>query len=234
MRRSVARHRLGKADCWLTRLKRRQPAILDSITLPPRRCRYAVVVVIVALAAVAVVCERTGRGPGQGDDQSRYHDRTFRVARVVDGDTLDIEIPDRDKPFTRIRLWGIDAPEVGRGGGVGDHFGAEATAFAEQTLAGGDVHVVLSPKRARGKYGRLLAYVYLERGGSMFNEMLLEEGYAYADLRFDHHYYNQFKTIEKRARKAGRGLWADITLDNMPEWKQRFERRATTSRNEAP
>ena len=216
------------------RRKKRQPAIPDSITLPPRRRRHAVAVVVVALAAVAVVCERTGRGPVQGDDQSRYHDRTFRVARVVDGDTIDIEIPDRDKPFTRIRLWGVDAPEVGRGGGAGDHFAAEATAFAEQTLAGRDVHVVLSPKDTRGKYGRLLAYVYFERGGSMFNEMLLEEGYAYADLRFDHHYFNQFKAIDKRARKAGRGLWADVTPDSMPEWKQRFEHRSASSRSEGP
>ena len=63
----------------------------------------------------------------------------------------------------------------------------------------------------------------------MFNEMLLEEGFAYADLRFDHHYYNQFKAIEKRARQTDRGLWADITLDKMPHWKQRFERRAGRS-----
>ena len=216
------------------RLKKRQPTIPESITLPPRRRRHAVAVVVVALAAVAVVCERAGRGPVQGDDQSRYHDRTFRVARVVDGDTIDIEIPDRDRPFTRIRLWGVDAPEVGRGRHTGAHFAAEATAFADQILAGRNVHVVLSPKRTRGKYGRLLAYVYLERGGAMFNEMLLEEGFAYADLRFDHHYYNQFKAIEKRARKTGRGLWAEVTADRMPEWKQRFERRATTSPDKAP
>ena len=213
------------------RLKKREPTLPDSIILPPHRGRHAVALALVALVAVALVCDRLGRRPGQGDDRSRYHDRTFRVARVVDGDTIDIEIPDRGKPFTRIRLWGVDAPEIGRSGRAGDHFGAEATAFAEQTLAGRNVHVVLSPARTRGKYGRLLAYVYLERGGAMFNETLLEEGYAYADLRFDHHYYNQFKAIEQRARKAGRGLWAEVTHDEMPEWKQRSGRRAVTSRS---
>jgi endonuclease YncB( thermonuclease family) len=88
---------------------------------------------------------------------------------------------------------------------------------------------VLSPDKTRGKYGRLLAYVYLERGGRMFNEMLLEEGYAYADLRFRHHYYRQFKNVEKRARRAERGLWADVTLEQMPGWKQRFERKRVSS-----
>ncbi len=105
------------------------------------------------------------------------------------------------------------------------YFGPEATAFAETTLSGREVHIVLSPKRTRGKYGRLLAYVHLERGGRMFNEMLLEQGYAYADLRFDHHYYKQFKALEKRARRSGVGLWDGVTPPQMPEWKQRFERK---------
>jgi micrococcal nuclease len=83
--------------------------------------------------------------------------------------------------------------------------------------------------RTRGKYGRLLAYVFMKRGGRMFNEMLLEEGYAYADLRFNHHYYDRFKTIEKQARKAGKGLWANVTTDKMPAWKQRIERKDTGS-----
>lgn len=187
--------------------------------------RRAPGITVAAVLLAALVCSRTLGPPLQGDDWSRYHDRTFWVVYVVDGDTFDIGIPDADKPVTRIRLWGIDTPEVAGGGGSAMHFGPEASAYAKKVLAGREVHVVLSPKRSRGKYGRLLAYVFLERGGRMFNEMLLEEGYAYADLRFKHHYYDKFKRTEKRARKAGVGLWADITLDKMPAWKQRFEKR---------
>ena len=196
-----------------------------SIQLPRRWPRHVGIVVVVILAA-AVAYDRLSRPPVQGSDHSRYHDRSFRVAHVVDGDTIDIAIPDKDKPMTRIRLLGVDAPEVAHDQGDDMHFAAEATAFAERTLADCTVHVVLPTERTRGKYGRLLAYVYMERGGRMFNEMLLEEGFAYADLRFDHHYYNQFKATEKRAHQAGKGLWAEITLDEMPQWKQRFERRA--------
>ncbi len=145
------------------------------------------------------------------------------MSRVVDGDTFDIDAPDGDKRVTRIRLWGVDTPEVGGGGKGVRHFGPEASAFAKETLDGRRVHVVLSPLRSRGKYGRLLAYVHVSRGGRMFNEMLLEEGYAYADLRFPHHYKKRFEGIEKRARKAGVGLWSEVTLDKMPAWKQRFE-----------
>lgn len=199
----------------------------DSIALPPRWRRHVLSVAVVALVAAGVVCRRSATAPVPDGDQSRYHDRSFHVARVVDGDTLDIDAPDGAKDVTRIRLWGVDTPEIGHGGREGVHFGREAEEFARGTLAGRRVHVVLSPRRTRGKYGRLLAYVYLERGGTMFNELLLEKGYAYADLRFDHHYFDRFKAIEKRARKNRTGLWADVTLDRMPAWKQRFERGKT-------
>lgn len=206
------------------RRRRRQSAIPSSVTLPRRWRQGVLITVIVALVGIGVVCERSSRRVEPGDDQSRYHDRTFRVARVVDGDTLDIAVADGGKPVTRIRLWGVDAPESHPGQTM--HFGAEATAFARRTLGDRLVHVVLSPTRTRGKYGRLLAYVYLERGGTMFNEMLLEEGCAYADYRFDHHYYNQFKALEKQARRDERGLWAEITPEQMPEWRRRYETRS--------
>ena len=211
------------------RSKRRRSHLPASITLPSPWRRHGPGVVLVVVLLIALVCRRTTQAPVQGDDWTRYHDRSFRVARVVDGDTLDIDLPDGDKLVTRIRLWGVDTPEVGRGGKPSMHFGAEASAYTKRMLSGREVHIALSPKRTRGKYGRLLAYVHLERGGRMFNEMLLEDGYAYADLRFEHHYYRQFKAIEKRARKAGLGLWANITPDKMPPWKQRYERNRTDS-----
>jgi len=183
-----------------------------------------------------VLLDRSVHGPVTGDDHQRYHDRVFRVVRVVDGDTFDIDIPDADKPTTRVRLWGVDTPEVAKSGGTGRgrdggasptkgmHFGVEASAFARETLLGEDVRIVLAPDRTRGLYGRLLAYAFIDRDGPMFNELLLERGYAYADLRFEHVYKRQFKAIEKRARRNGIGLWRDVTPGEMPEWKQRFER----------
>lgn len=207
----------------MRRFLRSRSAAPDSVTLPAPWRRYGLKALILVALAAAVVCSRSTRTPVRTDDQARYHDRSFGVVYVVDGDTLDIDAPDGAKPVTRIRLWGVDTPEMGRGKGPPMHFGAEAKEFAQRTLMGRLVHIVLSPKRTRGKYGRLLAYVFLERGGRMFNEMLLEEGYAYADLRFDHHYFDRFKTIEKRARRSGVGLWAGVTTDQMPTWKQRFE-----------
>lgn len=206
--------------------RRRHSPVPASIRLPRRWRRYGLTPWLAALLAVALVCVRSAeRRPVATDDQSRYHDRMFRVTRVVDGDTLDIDEPDDDKRVTRVRLWGVDTPEIGHGRQAGMYFGPEATAFAQQTLSERTVQIVLSPKRSRDKYGRLLAYVFLERGGPMFNELLLERGLAYADPRFPHHYADRFEAIDKRARKDGVGLWKDLTLDKMPAWKQRVERR---------
>jgi endonuclease YncB( thermonuclease family) len=213
------------------RLRRSRLPVPPSILLPPRWRRGGTALLTIVAAAVLIVSERTARGPIQGGDRASYHDRAFRVVHVVDGDTIDIDAPDAGKTKTRIRLWGVDTPEIAHGDQPEMYFGREAKEFAKQTLAGKDVNVVLAPERTRDKYGRLLAYVFCERGGPMFNEMLLEEGYAYADLRFDHSYKKQFESIEKRARKAGVGLWAGITLDQMPAWKQRFERKAADASN---
>jgi endonuclease YncB( thermonuclease family) len=197
--------------------------------------------VFLAALAYAVWQDRIAREPGrapvavapsQQDDFERYHDRSFRVVHVVDGDTLDIDALDGDKPRTRIRLWGVDTPEVARAGKPDMHFGPEASRFAGETLEGRKVHVVLSPLNTRDRYNRLLAYIFLERGGVMFNELLIEQGYAYADPRFDHHYRDQFRATEQRARRAGVGLWGNVTPDDMPPWKQRFEARTQRIHNE--
>ncbi|MEK7756378.1 MAG: hypothetical protein AAB385_04120, partial [Planctomycetota bacterium] len=87
-----------------------------SILLPPRWRRNATALAAVIAVAALIVCERTVQGPIQGGDRSRYHDRTFHVVYVVDGDTIDIDAPDADKPKTRVRLWGVDTPELARSG----------------------------------------------------------------------------------------------------------------------
>lgn len=215
------------------RFRRAPQPLPPTITVSRRWRRHWPATLILTLIVFAVVCDRSQRlptstqqpGAATGTDRGRYHDRSFRVAKVVDGDTLDIDIPDTDKPTTRIRLWGVDTPEV-KGSPRGEmYFGSQASKFAKETLSGKTVRIVLAPDKTRGKYGRLLAYVVLEGGGEMFNELLLEKGFAYADRRFPHPYREQFEAIEKRARRTGVGLWKSVTLEQMPAWRQRFEKK---------
>jgi micrococcal nuclease len=60
------------------------------------------------------------------------------------------------------------------------------------------------------QYGRLLAYVYLD--GEMFNEVLVEEGYAQAyPYEPNTRYEGRFAAAQREARAAGLGIW-DLTL----------------------
>ena len=192
------------------------------IRYPHRLRRHPVLAVtLLALLVLGVLARRVG-WPGTSDDVSRYDNQVFTVVRVVDGDTLDLNIPDGRYPTTRVRLWGVDTPEV-EGSPVGAmYFGREASTFTRRMVLNRTVRVVLAPARTRDKYERLLAYVHLEPDGPCLNEQLLETGHAYADPRFDHPFKRDYLALEERARRADRGLWPGVTFEQFPAWRQRM------------
>ncbi len=163
-------------------------------------------------------------------DFEKYHAKTFTVVNIVDGDTIDIDIPDGRYERTRIRLWGIDTPET-KNPKIGTmYFGPEAAEFTTKLALEKEVTVYLEEHRTRGKYGRLLAYVKLLDvklpdvklpDGSILNQVLLTEGFAYADLRFRHSFYHKYKQLEASARRQKKGLWQNVTRDQLPEWLQK-------------
>lgn len=178
---------------------------------------------VVAILIIAGFISRFDRFDAGGDFEE-YHNKVFTVIEVVDGDTVDINIPDGKFPDTRIRLWGVDTPEVAGSRDVAMHFGDRASQFTKQTIGGKKVRVLLSSQRTRDKYSRLLAYLELPETGESFNALLIKEGMAYADWRFDHPFKTEYKSLERKARKDQRGLWAKITPDQMPPWRERMER----------
>ena len=154
----------------------------------------------------------------KASDLEKYHGKTFTAVNVIDGDTFDIDIPDSQSECTRIRLLGIDTPEAKSEQTGVMYFGPEAEEFTKKLALGKSVAVYLdAPNPTRGKYGRLLAYVKLPDGGFL-NEVLLTEGYAYADSRFSHSFYNKYRQLQSRARSGKKGLWQNVTPDQLPEW----------------
>jgi micrococcal nuclease len=154
-------------------------------------------------------------------DTQKYQGRKFSVVKVVDGDTIDIDIPDANYSHTRIRLWGVDTPETKDPKKEPMYYGKEASEFATKLTLGKQVTIYLEKdKKSRDKYHRLLAYVQLP-DGTFLNEVLLSEGYAYADLRFKHGLYNKYKQLESLARSQKKGLWASVTREQLPQWLQR-------------
>jgi len=199
-----------------------------------RRRRNAIFVVCLLLLALLIWLDRSPvrqkwhRRPTSGEkakayDFEKYHDKAFTVVKVVDGDTIDIDVPDGNDKHTRIRLWGIDTPETKHPKRGVMHFGPEAAEFTTKLALGKQVTIYLDKgNRTRGYYGRLLAYVQLP-DKSFLNEVLVAEGFAYADLRFRHSFYYKYQNLQASARRQNKGLWPDVKREQMPEWLQRMK-----------
>jgi micrococcal nuclease len=155
------------------------------------------------------------------DDYSRYHNRTFLVVNVVDGDTLDLDTPDGGQLHTRVRLLGVDTPEKQNGGNPAMYYGPEATRFADKLAINKEVTVLLDTAGdVRDKYRRLLAYIRLPDGG-ILNERIVGDGFGYADLRFRHSRFDAYVALQRQAMDNKAGLWAKVRQDQLPPWLQR-------------
>lgn len=130
----------------------------------------------------------------------------YRVERVIDGDTLVLSINGVD---TRVRLIGLDTPEVVDPRKTVQCFGREASNEARRILEGEEVR--LAYDRSQGetdRYGRLLAYIYL-KDGTLFNKYMIAAGFGHEyTYRLPYRYQGEFKAAERAAREAGVGLWA--------------------------
>ena len=191
-----------------------------------RRAQWAVTIGLVL--TVLIAADRMGVfGRRVRDEVETYHSKTFRVVKVVDGDTLDVDFPDSGAGYstTRIRLWGVDTPETKKKNTPVQYFGPEATEATRRLCLNRAVRVELEEGRnRRDKYGRLLAWVYLP-DGRLLNRVLVEEGLAYADPRYDHHLKREFRRLQKEARKARRGLWRGVNQSDLPYYYRQGRRR---------
>lgn len=131
------------------------------------------------------------------------------VKTFADGDTLRMQI---DRKLQKIRLYGIDAPEIGQ------EFGTEARDFVREQTAGRTVNV---ERIGSDRYGRDVAIVRLPDGRSL-NAELVRHGYAWWSRRHapDNH---ELADAEREARSHKRGLWRQA--EPLPPWVWRAERR---------
>jgi len=127
------------------------------------------------------------------------------VVAVHDGDTISVR---HGTVTTRVRLVGIDCPEVRQ------PFSARAKRFTSDLVFGKTVHV-----EAHGvdRYDRLLARVLV--GATDVNEALVRAGLAwqYALGAPD----AALAAAERTARAARAGLWSDP--EPVPPWRWRRE-----------
>ncbi len=139
---------------------------------------------------------------------------TYKVTRVVDGDTINvIKIGEDGKESKnlesiKVRLLGINTPESVDPRREVECFGVEAS--NNMKLLADGKNVILEIDRSQDtydKYGRLLAYAYLDNG-EMLNEIQIKNGYAY-EYTFSkpYKYQESFKKLQAFAKENNIGLW---------------------------
>ena len=165
------------------------------------RSKKAVILLFVVAAMVLAQLwhEHNRPIPPQALDEG-----TYRVRRVVDGDTL---LLDND---ARIRLICADTPETVKPNHPVEPFGPEATQFTKDFLASGEVYLTFDRQKV-DRYDRFLAYAWLdERMERMLNEELIRAGLAEAKTGypFSSRMKKLFRRAEDEAKAARRGIWS--------------------------
>jgi len=157
----------------------------------------------VGLGALALLALVVASSPPATAAASNGGERTTTLGRVVDGDTL--LLSDR----TRVRLIGIDTPEVAHPDFGDECYGPEAQAYAERLLRPGDELRLVFDVDRYDRYGRLLAYVYRAADDLFVNARIIKKGYAYVlTVPPDVAHAPQFRRLAREARDHHRGLWA--------------------------
>ncbi len=132
------------------------------------------------------------------------------VVRVVDGDTVDVQF--EYGIVERVRVIGIDTPEVVDPRKPVQCFGREASAHARELLNGQLVSLEVDPSQGeRDVYGRLLGYLWLPDGRN-FGEVMIADGFAH-EYTYDqpYAYQDRFRAAQDAAIAGQLGLWSPAT-----------------------
>ncbi|SHM38352.1 thermonuclease family protein [Gracilibacillus kekensis] len=146
--------------------------------------------------------------PSTAEEETNIDNEDFtdaEVKRVVDGDTVKIQIEGREET---VRLLLVDTPETKHPNLPEQPYGQEATDFAVEKLAGKTIQIEYDgPKRDH--YDRLLGYIWVD--GENFNKMLLEVGLARYAYVYEPPYTHQkeLKQAEQQASESGIGIWSE-------------------------
>lgn len=158
----------------------------------------------------------------------------YKVIRVVDGDTIVIDY--NGKP-EKVRLLCVNTPEsVHPDRKQNVPMGKVASRFAKKRLVGKYVDLEFEGNRTRGKYRRLLSYVFVD--GENLNLELVREGLSpyYTKYGLSENYDRDFREAERFARHHRLNIWGDTALTSKyfrlkSKWGQK--RSETTRRTQS-
>lgn len=116
--------------------------------------------------------------------------------RIIDGDTFEI------RQGEKVRMIGINTPEES------DIYGFEATDYLSNLILGKDVDLISDEiSKDRDRYGRLLRYALLDSVD--INKKMIEDGYAFAYLKYKFTKKDEYRNAQLAAQKSGFGIWGN-------------------------
>jgi micrococcal nuclease len=137
------------------------------------------------------------------------------VSRVIDGDT--VALTTREGTKLRVRLYGIDAPEVRHEKMAGQPYGKEAREALAALTLGRRVTVEIVDIDVHGRTVGIM-----HRSGVDISLEMVKSGYAWAYRRYlSAPYASRYLDAEREARRRRLGLWMDANPG--PPWE--FKRR---------
>lgn len=144
------------------------------------------------------------------------------VTYVTDGDSLRVRVLERgNRPAaeeTRVRLYGIDAPEIGQ------RYSGRSRSYLAERAQGRLYLDVLDIDH----YGRVVAVAYRRRVKDSLNLAMVRDGWARYAPQYDRGGYGGQRLglarAENRAASRRRGIWQDRDY-NLAPWDYRRLRR---------
>lgn len=123
------------------------------------------------------------------------------VSFVYDGDTIQIS------DDTRVRLIGIDAPELAHDNSNQQCFATESANLLKELILGQKISIE-QDKQKQDVYGRMLGYIWADT--VFINDFMIRQGYARAmPIKPDIKYAVLFYDAQKDAQENKRGLWKE-------------------------
>jgi len=161
--------------------------------------------------AIPVGCPPISSHPAVSSDREAFFQTGLEpadrasVIRVLDGDTIEVRLEDGAEK--KVRLIGIDAPEMDDGRETVLFFAHMAKRFAFHHLYEKGVGLAYDRERT-DDYGRTLAYVVMGNG-TLFNELIIKQGFAHAFTKYPYRddLKDRFRRAERYARRYKKGLW---------------------------
>ncbi len=145
---------------------------------------------------------------------------TYRVIRIIDGDTVEIDKKDNNGKYIDIRFSCVDTPETYHryknvpGYVNQSRWGDLATERLRQLLQQSN-SIILFTGTSGSSYFRPVGEVRLQNGTSV-QEVLALEGLGMIDPRFESTCSPSVQQAEEQAKQQGRGVWGDPSFT--PPW----------------